>query len=103
MVVKCVDLFVYLFGFDRHNKYLLKEMFFVLQYSLVILEEARSSLFPSINVGPEKLMVDTDKATESVTDLLVIIYWISPRAEDVTVCWERAVYQYKYKYVPIKF
>ena len=103
MVVKCVDLFVCLFGFEIHNKYLLKKcLFFILQYSLVIPDEARSSLFPSISVGPETLTVDIDKATESVTDLLDFIFWISPRAEDVTLCRERAEYQYKYEYVPIR-
>lgn len=93
-------MWIYLVLKDIINIYL-KMLFFILQYSLVIPEEARSSLFPSISVGPETLTVEIDKATESVTDLLDFIFWISPWAEDVTICRERAVYQYKYEYVPI--
>ncbi|PWA56614.1 hypothetical protein CTI12_AA398920 [Artemisia annua] len=75
-----------------------KMLFFILQYSLVIPEEASSSLFPLISVGPETLTVEIDKTTESVTDLLDFIFWISPRAEDVTICRERAVISVQMKH-----
>ncbi|PWA62022.1 hypothetical protein CTI12_AA367030 [Artemisia annua] len=68
------------------------------QTSLVIPEEASSSLFPLISVGPETLTVEIDKTTESVTDLLDFIFWISPRAEDVTMrlsAGNALLYQYK--------
>ncbi|PWA55520.1 F-box domain, cyclin-like protein [Artemisia annua] len=66
--------------------------------SLVIPEEARRSLFPPISVGPETLTVEIDKATESVADLLDFIFWISPRAEDVTICRESAVISIQMKH-----
>ncbi|PWA62752.1 F-box domain, cyclin-like protein [Artemisia annua] len=54
--------------------------------------------FPPISVGPETLMVEIDKTTESVADLLDFIFWISPRAEDVTICRERAVISLQMKH-----